>query len=176
MDTHAHTDTGVVVDLLFKLGNLGNDFLHKVRQDEVEAFSDKRGYLLSHNGNFILEGFGIVGPYLCSETILKRGNDSSSAGIIFWIGCSYDKYIKREGNFVPPNLYIPFFQKIKEPYLDFFMEVRQFVNGKDSPISSRNKSIVYGKLIRHISSFCHFYWINITNKVSDGYVRSCQFF
>ena len=74
------------------------------------------------------------------------------------------------------DLHVPFLQQVQQPHLDPLCQVRQLVDGKDTPVDPRYQAVVQGELVGQIAAFGYLDGIHFADQVGDGDVRRCQLF
>jgi hypothetical protein len=107
------------------------------------------------------------------DTILQRRNDFTARRIIFRVGGKYQQHIERQAQRIALNLNVALLHDVEQPDLNFPGEVRQFVDGKNAAIRSRQEPIVNGEFVGKIAaSASGADRINVANDIGHGYVGS----
>src|SRR5262245_58859183 len=106
-----------------------------------------------------------MGTDLHVKAILQRGNGPAATGIVFRVGAGDDDDVERQADLEPFDLNVFFLHQIKQTNLDLLSQVREFVDGEDAAVGTRNKTIVDSLFISQIASFGHLDGINLTDEV-----------
>ena len=176
---HAHAYAREMIDVMPAAGGLGNFshyLLHEQRNRQAAGPHGKRRHLLAHDGHLLRKRAGIVRAHLSAEAVFQRRDDAAAAGVVFGVGGCDNKNIKGQVELVAPDLHVALLQQIKKPHLNFFMQVGQFVYGKDAPVGAGDKAVVDDALIGEMPAFGNLDGIDIADKIGYGHIRRGELF
>src|SRR5207244_13289683 len=98
-----------------------------------------------------------------------------SSRVIFRIGAEHESHIQWKSDGITLTLNVTLLHDVKQPYLDFPCEVRQFVNGKDPAIGARQQSVMHGQFAAEfVSTSRRLDGIDVSYQIGNGYVRRGQ--
>ena len=134
------------------------------------------GALPVHDPDFRFQGLGIVGADFGAVPVLERGDDPTAVGVIFRVCAGHDVDIQRQADLVAADLHIPLFHDVEEADLDFFAQIRQFVDGEDAPVRAGNKTVMDRQLVRKVPPLGDFDRIDLADQIGDRDVRRGELF
>src|SRR5215831_9959728 len=112
-----------------------------------------------------------------TNAVLQGCDDFASSSVVFGVRGKNDNDIERQPDRVALNLNVPLLHDVEQPDLNFSGEIRQFVDGEDAAVRTREQAVVDAQLAAdRMPSFCGFDRIDIPDDVGNGYVRCSEFF
>ena len=115
----ADADPGALVDLAAQpglAGNLRQYLLHVVRYHQV--FLVREGdTLLVHDGDFVLDGLGVMGVNLGAVAVLQWSHNAAAVGIVLRVGGGDHVHIQGQTDAVAFYLHVPLFHQVEQAHL-----------------------------------------------------------
>ena len=110
-----------------------------------------------------------MGANLGADPILQRGDDFAAGRIVFWIGGEEHHHVQRQPNREALDLNIAFLKDVEQTDLNFPCQIRQFVDGEESPVGARHETEVHGQLAGELqASVRGFDGVDVADHVGDG--------
>ena len=112
---------------------------------------------------------------LRANAILQWRNDLAARGVILRVRREDQQHVQGQPQRIALNLNVAFLHDVEQPDLNFSRQVRQFVDGKNPAIGSRQQPVVNRQFVGKIAPAARrANGVDVSDDVRDGHVRRGQ--
>ena len=172
-DGGADADAGALVDLAALAGlcgEFGNDFAHEGGHGNLLVHVGEAFAFLLDDGDFVLDGYWVVGANLGAEPVFQRGDDAAAVGVVLGVGGGDEEQVEGQQEPVALYLHVSLLHEVEQADLDALGEVGQLVDAEDAPVGARDEPVVDGELVGEIAAFGDLDGVYLADEVGDGHV------
>jgi hypothetical protein len=109
----------------------------------------------------------VVGPDLCPEAVLERGDDPPSARVVLGVGRGDEHDVERQPDLVPADLDVTLLQDVEQADLDPLGEVRELVDSEDPTVGARHQAVVERELVGQVPPLGDLHGVDFADQVGD---------
>ena len=134
------------------------------------------GALLLDDGDFFLDGPGVVGADEGAVAVFEGGDDAAAVGVVLRVGAGDDVDVQGEADAVAADLDVALFHEVEEADLDALGEVGEFVDAEDAAVGAGDEAEVNGEFVGEVAALGDLDGVDLADEVGDGDVGGGELF